>query len=248
MTERRKKIPSNDILKEVAKLTEKELYEDMQIYMEAANCLNDEEVPADEKFLEFACRYDREGAAKGKHRIVVRIGRIAAMFLICTMALGVITMGVSEAFRLKVFNLFYHDDVGGIGLVPEESDGENIDSDKLYCWYPQYLPGGFELSWIQENGLDIEMLFKNFDMNCSIRIIESKTNGASMTYDTEFLVRKEVSIGDSKGYIFIDEEYDSCIIVWQVGNNFIEVITERYVDQNELLKMAESMERWENNL
>lgn len=113
------KFSSDDILKETAKLIEEEFKTEMEGYEDAAVRLTDEQAPIDEQFLEFARQYDKEQAQKKKKSRVRRLGRIAAIFLIVTIAIGGITMGVSEAFRLKVFELIFDGEEGGMFLKPE---------------------------------------------------------------------------------------------------------------------------------
>ncbi len=236
------KFSSDDILKETAKLIEEEFKTEMEGYEDAAVRLTDEQAPIDEQFLEFARQYDKEQAQKKKKSRVRRLGRIAAIFLIVTIAMGGITMGVSEAFRLKVFELIFDGEEGGMFLKPEQpKEEELLESLSEGYWYPEYLPEDCELVFVEETETRKAMAFEPEDKSYYITLFEYFADGVSLSFDTEFLVREKVVIGESEGYLFTDEEYNSCVLVWHAEDKVLEVTTYDFSDREEILKIAKNI-------
>lgn len=242
MTDNRKKISSEEMLKEAAKLIEEEFNAEMAKYEEEAARLSKEEAPVDESFLKFARQYDEAQAQKIKKNRTRRFGRIAAMFLIAVIVMGGITMGVSEAFRLKVFEIVFDGEAGGMFLKPEKTKEEELlENLSAGYWYPEYLPEGCELVFAEESETRKAMAFEPEDKSYYITMFEYFADGVSMSFDTDFLVREKVVIGDSEGYLFTDEEYNSCVIVWHAGNKVIEMNTYDFSDKEEILKIAKNV-------
>lgn len=236
------KISSDDILKEAAKLIEEEFKTEMKGYEEAAARLTEEQAPVDEQFLEFARQYDKEHAQKKKKISARRFGRIAAVFLVATIAIGGITMGVSEAFRLKVVELIFDGEESGMFLKPEQpKENKLLENFSGGYWYPEYLPEGCELTFAEETDTRKMMAFEPEDKSYYITLFEYSAGGLSMTFDTDFLVREEVIIGESKGYLFTDEEYSNCVVVWQAGDKVLEMITYDFSDREGILKIAKNI-------
>lgn len=240
--EKKMKISSDDILKEAAKLIEEELKTELEEYEDAAARLMDEQVPVDEQFLEFARQYDKEQSQKKKKIKARRLRRIAAIFLIATIAIGGITMGVSEAFRLKVFDLIFDGEAGGMFLKPEQpKEKELLESLSGGYWYPEYLPEGCELTFAEEYETCTAMTFEPQNKAYYITLFEYFADGVSMTFDTDFLVREKVVIGESEGYLFTDEEYNSCVVVWHAEDKVLEMTTYDFSDREEILKIAKNI-------
>jgi len=240
--EKKMKISSDDILKEAAKLIEEEFKTELEEYEKAAVRLTDEQVPVDERFLEFARQYDKEQAQKKKKIKVRRIRRIAAIFLIMTIAIGGITMGVSEAFRIKVFELIFDGEAGGMFLKPEQpEENELLESLSEGYWYPEYLPEGCELKFVEKYETCTAMAFEPPNKSYYITLFEYFADGVSMSFDTDFLVSEKIVIGESEGYIFTDEEYNSCVVAWHAGDKVLEMTTYNFSDREEILKIVKNI-------
>lgn len=108
-------------------------------------------------------------------------------------------------------------------------------------WYPEYLPEGCELVFVEETETRKAMVFEPEDKSYYITLFEYFADGASMSFDTEFLVREKVVIGESEGYLFTDEEYNSCVLVWHAEDKVLEMTTYDFSDREEILKIAKDI-------
>lgn len=238
---KREKISSDDLLKKVAEAVSKDMQKEKERYLREAEPVDEGRIPLDEEFLRFARRYDEEHGARKKKESIRRVSRIAAAFLLCVIVMGGITMGVSEAFRLKVFDLIFHEEEGSVSLRPDGRASEEVPEDWSGYWYPEYMPDGCEFITSEEDEARKFMLFMPKDGEYELRIFEYDADSVAMNYDTDFMVMEKVVIGESEGYIFTDELYNNCLVVWQAEDKIIELDADNLTDKELLLKIAKSM-------
>lgn len=236
-----RKISDEEILKALALLEAEEVEEELARLEKIAAELPEEECPVDDKFLTWAREYDKQAAQKKRKNRIKHSSRIAAVFLVSLITLGSITMGTSEAFKLKVFDLFFDEEAGGVSLVPEKPTEEELLKEWDGYGYPEYLPEGCELVLADEYELGRYMIFESKENGYELKLLEFEADGLWMGHDTEHQTMEEVYIGSSKGYLFVSEEYNECYAVWQAGDKVLQLEAKRFLDTEELLKIARSV-------
>ena len=119
----------------------------------------DIEVPEDyhEEMLAFIRKLDQESARKEKKQMRQRWLRTAAIFMVCFVGLNAAALGTSEAYREKVFSLFYDNEQGGVTL--NFDPGHELIEEWDDYWYPGWLPEGYQLYAAERSGNMYVLLF-----------------------------------------------------------------------------------------
>ena len=150
-----------------------------------------------------------EAERKAEKRVYRRkrgIQTVAAILLCTTLTVGT-SMGVSEGFRKKVFQIFNYEQDGAIALRAEE---EALIGSWSGYWYPTYLPEGFKL--MEADEMDHFLLFRN-DQDEEIRLYENDSQN-TFSLDTDTLEKRQIKIGVHDGSLFIGDDIGCSIAVW----------------------------------
>lgn len=236
-------ISSDEILKKAALEAEKEARRQMGNYCSRARELPDDCEAIDEEFLAFARAYDAMHKKPPKKTFagMNRVARFAAIFIVCIVSAGVITAGVSHAFKYKSFDVVFYQEEGGVSLTPEAPEEDFMAVDIKGYWYPDYLPEGCSLDSYTENKSSTVLYFKNEEQNYDVRLFEYRAKGFSMTNNTRCQTMEKVVIGDSEAYLFYNGEDRYCYVVWQADDRVLTLRADNFTDTEELLKIAKSV-------
>lgn len=228
-------ILSDEIMEKIAEILDEELTADLERYAKM-----DVEIPPehDRKMLEMARRCDRERVRAKRRTACRKAVRVAAVFLVVMLALGGIGMSSSEAFRMRVFNLFENKEDGAV-ILRGETDAEILDGWEDY-WYPTYLPEGYYLLDAEDDGVDKVMTFVN-EGGGDIRIFESDAN-SSLAVDVDTNVYQRVMINTrSEAFLFEDADSGNSHITWVIDDDILTVSANQNLNKDILIQIAEKM-------
>lgn len=200
----------------------------------------------DREMLMKARRLDNERNNRKKKNSFRSLFRIVAVFLVCVISFGAITMGTSEAFRKKVIDIFYNESNGSATL--RNGDEEEFIGDWENFWYPAFLPEGFFL--ISAEAGDHFLLFSNPEKEMEFYIFEQDKN-ASISVDTDFTQIEKLQIGYSDGYLFKREDMESFIVTWRTESHSMMACFDGAWEKNQILEIIENLEyikRFKSNL
>ncbi len=168
--------------------------------------------------------------------------KVAVFFLIIILGISILAVGV-EAFRLKLFNFMIkvqeqYTSVKMEDYNPLPNDPLNSLQNYEDAYIPTYVPKGFSIinAIVQDeikvivytNSIGEEIIFNQYDdINTDLRI------------DTQIARTDRIFVNGVEG-IFIEKD-DMYTLVWH-NNESIFTLTAK-VDKNELIKMAESVEK-----
>ena len=177
----------------------------------------------------------RETPASGWQRIK-RAGKrvaIVACVFVAVVSLAAFTI---EPVRVAVANFFLEHRDGHIEMHMQqrpfgESDGRFAD---IYCITP-YLPEGFEIVEVMENGVLLNVTYKN--KAGEVIRLERGNGNASMAMDSEGAGFEKFNLGEWEGFA-IQKKGQSSVMFHD--DRYAYLLTGR-VDKEELIKMAQSM-------
>lgn len=196
------------------------------------------EVPEDldSATLEMIKQMDRERAKKEKQVKWKRYSRVAAIALICIISINVIGISTSEAYRSKLFNLFYNE--GSVTLL-SQSEQEMLQGWEDF-WYPTYLPEGFYLFGVSDEVVKV-MAFAS-DSNEGMIHISILPENRPVHYDTDNSTQENVRINEFDGIMFCSESYNYVMVTWLTDDSVIEISMSNSQDKELIMKIAKGME------
>lgn len=193
------------------------------------------EIVPDHRILKVAEDIDKKSHIAHKRFVKQRWVRFAAIFMICFVTLSAVTMGTSEAFRKRIFNLF-GDNKNGVVTLQTKTEHDLIGDWSDY-WYPEYMTKDFYLNDAIE---DKKFLFyKNRNQDAYIRIFSAEEGGIS--FDPDTTQYEQIQIGLYDAYIFSNNEGVYCILICVTENGIFEIWWEGQIDMDEIIKIAENM-------
>ncbi len=236
-----KEYSADEVLKEVAELSKKEIVEKDKEYLKKMESI-DEIFPMlepDQSFLEFARAYDKKAKKRKVTEKRKRILQIAAVFLVCITTMTAIALETSEAFRVRFYSLFTNETDGSVTLLTER-ERELIGKWEDY-WYPTYVPEGFQMVAAEKRDNKSVIVFESNDGKISFRIMEFSFN-AAISHDTDTNTVEEVRVGYYKGYLFEDVRNQSIDVYWLTDDRQIEVAATGEIEKETVIKIAEGLE------
>lgn len=161
--------------------------------------------------------------------------RTVAAVLLCTTVTVGMTMGVSEGFRKKVFEIFNYEQEGAVALRTDEEEMIGTWSD---YWYPTYLPDGYQIVAAEET--DHFMLFQNSKRE-RIRLYENGEESA-FSFDTDSLEKETIHIGPHEGSLFFSETGENSFAIWMTDTRTMVLQFEGLTDESEINQILEGIE------
>lgn len=161
--------------------------------------------------------------------------RTVAAVLLCTTVTVGMTMGVSEGFRKKVFEIFNYEQEGAVALRTDEEEMIGTWSD---YWYPTYLPDGYKLVGVDEQ--NHFMLFQN-DERQKIRLYENEEESVS-SFDTDSLEKESIHIGPHEGSLFFSETGENSFAIWMTDTRTMVLQLGGLSDKLEIIHILEGIE------
>lgn len=232
---------ADDILKEVAELSKDEIIEKDKEYLKRADSI-DEIFPMlepDQSFLDFAREYDKKAQKQKTVEKRKRILQIAAVFLVCITTLTAIAVETSEAFRIRLYSLFFNESEGAMTLLPDQE--RDLIGEWEDYWYPTYVPEKFQMVGAERNPGERVIVFQSNNQQKSFFITEVSLD-AVIGHDTDTNTVEEVHIGYYKGYLFEDVQNESISIFWLTDDRQIVVSATGGMDKETVIKIAEGLE------
>ncbi|MGI5927843.1 MAG: DUF4367 domain-containing protein [Thermacetogeniaceae bacterium] len=181
---------------------------------------------------------EQEWADRERKKKLIKIGRICACFL------GVLLLGMTliwnvEAFREKVYEIFYNETPDYIDFqpieIPYDKDGI-IPEDWIGFWYPYKLPDGFVLFDFFKNGQAIDLIFKNENEEV-ITFSQYPSEQMSLLVDNENQTLEKVQI--SFGAAFWRPGKSNNLLMWNKGETFF--LLGSGLSKEEMVAIAESI-------
>ncbi len=232
----KKKYSSDEVLKIVASSLKQQVIEREEEYNNKAKLIDRTmHMEPDQEFLKFARAYDsRKKPYRWKKTL-----QTAVIVLACVIVANGIALETSEAFRSRVYSLFFNDEKGSVTLSTEEES--ELLQDWNGHWYPAYMPEEFQLVTAESDSDRYVLFFKSNVGLAEVRIIEMPLDMV-IGMDTDTTAMEEISIGYHKGYLFEDKENASITLFLLMDELQIEMRVDGKLDKDTALKIAESLE------
>lgn len=153
--------------------------------------------------------------------------------------MNVAALDTSEAYRAKVFSLFYDEEQGGVHLTFDP--GRELLEEWEDYWYPTWLPEGYQLYAAERTEDSDFLLFMSEDTACELRISTCPVE-SEISFDTEWLNREDMDIGLCEGHYFFSEEQNFFILVLGMEDGILILEHTGKIDKNDMNKIAENMQ------
>jgi hypothetical protein len=201
-----------------------------------------EKVQVPHSLEDWFVEFERKRALKQKRKIwVQRMKKIsvrAAVYLVFLIAfLTVVTLSV-DAFRNRVFNYFLEKNEVYTEIEKREEDSNQVvpDIEAESFYYFSYLPPGYRYEKHTLYGDAIMIKYTNGEETI---LFDQDKGEATYQLDTEDAEVREVPIGNSNGQLII--KGDRTMLFWY--NEDTSFLIKAYISEQEILKMAESLEK-----
>lgn len=232
----KKKYSSDEALKIVAASFKQQIIDSEVEYNDKAKVLDEiMHIEPDPDILNFARAYDR----RRKQYRWKKTLQTVAIVLVCVIVTNGIALETSEAFRSRVYSLFFNDEEGSVTLFTEEES--ELLQDWNGHWYPAYMPEELQLVAAGSDDERFLLYFKSADESAKVKIIEMPLD-MLIGMDTDTTTMEEISIGYHKGYLFEDKENASITLFLLMDGLQIEMRVDGKLDKDTVLKIAESLE------
>ncbi len=176
---------------------------------------------------------------KERNKRLVKYGKICACLLAAVLLSGAILMTNVEAFRSKVFEIFFNEQPDYIDFkqieIPYDKNGI-IPSDWNGFWYPKQLPDGFVLADFTKNGQAIDLIFKNED-NKMIFFSQSPTDDLNLLVDNSEQNPEKIEINSGTAYWTSIE--GSNLLMWGKGEAFF--LLQSDLPKEDMIQIAENI-------
>jgi hypothetical protein len=180
----------------------------------------------------------RKASAMRVAKKAARASVFVAAAMVMIIGVGIITIKHTQALPIKFKDIMLEKNADYVEL----SASEAIDNDEDFLARgmdfigPKYMPDGFGLVDVHASSVTITNTYLSRDNN-TIRIMKSKTAG-SVAFDNEHSTHYETQIMGNKAVVFESEGINT---VFYFSNNYYYEISGKYVDAQELIKIAEKL-------
>lgn len=192
---------------------------------------------------EFSNRFNRKMKAMLKYerrtptmrKFLYRMKIAVAMFLITLMLTFGTVMSV-EAYRIRIFE-FVTDVWDELTSIIIQSD-ENAEYDTLVLVSPTYIPKGYSILEQTSSKYKNSIIYSDEHDN-EIYFLQKLSSQSEFIFDSENVEVKEINIGTNKGHMIVNKGVTQ--LYWY--DNFNTYTLVGTLDQNEIIKMAESIQK-----
>lgn len=176
-----------------------------------------------------------------KNRTFKFMPKVAIFFFVLIGSLTLVIASV-DALRLKAINLIVDikDQYTSFKLEDTPNKTDQINNQIPPDWdgyYPNYVPEGFTVAGTEERNVLSNIYFEN-NQGKTIRFSQYSSTNTDLRIDTENADVQQILIHDIEALLV--EKQGLVSIVWE--NEYLFYITGE-ADKNELIKMAESVEK-----
>ena len=176
---------------------------------------------------------------KERNQKLFKLAKISACLLAVLVISGTILISNVEAFRSKVYEIFFNEQSDYIDFkqieIPYDKDGI-IPADWNGFWYPKQLPDGFALTDLTKNGGSIDLIFK--DKNNDI-IIFSQSPADELTLLVDNTDQNPEKVEMSSGTAYWTYVEDSNLLMWNKGETFFLLQSE--LTKDDMVQIAENI-------
>lgn len=176
---------------------------------------------------------------KERSKRIVKLAKMCACFLAVVLVSGVILTSTVEAFRAKVFEIFFHEQENYLDFkqidIPYDKNGI-IPKDWNGFWYPKQLPDGFVLADFTRNGQAIDLIFKN-NKGEIIFFSQSPTDELNLLVDNTDQDPEKINMNTGTAYCTSIE--DSNLLMWNQGETFFLLQSE--LPKENMIQIAENI-------
>lgn len=233
------KYSEEEVLKRIAESSKDQILKQNTEYEKRLDMIDEVfHIEPDPAFLEFAQKYDRQRAKTINKRKYSKPLQVVAAVLVCGVAASALAVETSEAFRVKLYNLLFDDESGGVSMLTE--DESDLIGDWEDFWYPAYKPEGMKMISAQNDGEMKIQLLSSDNGDREIRLMEFPLENV-WEIDTDTNDMEPVTVGNFSGYLFEDKDNARIKIIWMLDDRQISLIGTGKITTKELTKMAENL-------
>ncbi len=166
--------------------------------------------------------------------------RVAVIFIVVLISAGTITLGV-EANRVKFFNYVIDVQEKFSNIILQKDvekyafNEEMIPSEWESYYFPEYMPGGYEL--LKASGPNMNKVMEFSDGSETIVLIQSEAD-MSMHMDTEEAKVMEIEIEGSKVIMVNKNEYIT--VYWYKKDTYF--VLSGHIETDNLVEIASSLQ------
>ena len=186
------------------------------------------------KILEIVCEKDAQLAANRRITRIKRFNKIAAIFIICFVATGLVAIDKSDALKHDIMNFIYDQ-----GFVKIENDVESqVMSTWKEFWYPSYVPGDLILKSSDEKHHLLQYLAD--DSNRELRIDEFSLD-TCFTLDSEATVLHDLKLDEKDSIYYEKKSNEISGIIIKTNDRYVAVECSGNWTQSEIIKVAKGL-------
>ncbi|MEG2785802.1 MAG: DUF4367 domain-containing protein, partial [Anaerovoracaceae bacterium] len=157
----------------------------------------------DKKMLDFMKTADEQRERKYTKKREKKYSQICVAAVVAIIVTTTITVASVDALRIKYFGFLLKQNEGNISFTPKE-DPDNLLAGWSDYWYPEYIPEGFELIYVENNQIEKLLRFDSKETDAFIIITEDFVQG-NIGMDTDWATMTEMEVNGVNGYLFEDD-------------------------------------------
>lgn len=207
--------------------------------------INPNQKEMDQNIRNYINDYIRKYKKQKRRNYLIRISRIAAVFIISMIIISTILLSSVDALKKAFWNLFVEEKTNHstITIDKNEYSKESIqillnDERLKDCYIPSYVPDNFVIEKVMNTEKSILMLFADPDSNF-LSFEQSKDIDYVYMVDTEGAHTETISVQGQEGMLIIKNNLTS--VLWQNNEGVFNVNVHGQLDREEILKFCESL-------
>lgn len=193
----------------------------------------------DKKMLDFMKTADEQRERKYTKKREKKYSQICVAAVVAIIVTTTITVASVDALRIKYFGFLLKQNEGNISFTPKE-DPDNLLAGWSDYWYPEYIPEGFELIYVENNQIEKLLRFDSKETDAFIIITEDFVQG-NIGMDTDWATMTEMEVNGVNGYLFEDDSSNLRTLMWMKDDVTFMVCGNNTRDSQMIIKMGESL-------
>ena len=188
----------------------------------------------DDKMLELMREKDAELASNKRNKRIKKFSKIAAIFVICFVATGLVAIDKSDALKHDIMSFMYDK-----GIVKIENDIESqVMSTWKGFWYPSYVPEDLILKNSEEKNHLLQYLAD--DSNRELRISEFDLE-TSFTIDKKTIKIHDLKIAGDDSVYYENKNTGISGIIIKHEDRYVAVECSGEWTQSDIIKIADGL-------
>lgn len=199
----------------------------------------------DYKLKKITEKYEKADIAVVRKRRRKSYLRVCSLMLAVMVCVGGISLASSEAMRKSVYNILFAPGDGNVEVSFKEANADvNIPADMETILYPDYLPEGYVLAEVKQDGDRIRTVFYD-SINDHKITINYKIDNAILSLDLELSENEIIDINNEKAVI---QNRDSMYMVfYRLGEYNISLSCSQDIDKDKVIQIAENIKVYSVN-